>query len=288
MNTSYMSNSSPNAIPRNKYLDSLMDFSTPMSGTSKHPFERSQSSTVIEMTDKHQQETIVDQLQQKFREHEMNFQQTQTYLHSLDEHLRELTVILNQLQQSFAYHSLLKPTAEQLETRLLQMSTKREQIRLMAKNLYQSPTISQTLNDIIQQISPSSSKLPSSMMDYYGELINAGRLSMNQKNNLIERFHHEQIHRKHRTNDHHLKIQQRQEILLQLIEKLHEQHKQNERSIEIFSIDKPQFDHHNEQFTELNKLIDEYQILQDENRLLKSRAKENIKALYTVINQTVE
>ncbi|UJR33370.1 hypothetical protein I4U23_020818 [Adineta vaga] len=302
MNTSYMSNSSSETINRNKYIDSLIDFSTPMSSVSKQWKNQEQISsnhsnnstvineTMLDMNNNHNHETIIGKFLEKFREHETNFQQTQTCLHSLDGHLREITNILNQLEHSFDYHSVIKSTTDQLQTRLLQMSTKREQIRTITKNFYQSPTIIQTLNDIIQQISPSTSKLTMSTdpMIYYNELINAVRLSLNQKNHLIERFHHEQMHRKHRTNDYHLKIQERQKILLQLMEKFHEQQKQNENYIERFQIDKPKFNHHNEHLTELNKLIEEYQTLQEENRLLKHQAKENIRTLYTFISQTTE
>jgi hypothetical protein len=119
-------------------------------------------------------------------------------------------------------------------------------------------------------------------------LINAVKLSINQKSNLIERVHHEQNYIKYRTNDYQSKTKQRQQLLMQLVDKLLEQQKTNEKYMETINIDKPQFDNHAEQLAEFNKLTEEYQILQDENRLLKHQAKENIKTLYTFINQATE
>ena len=72
---------------------------------------------------------------------------------------------------------------------------------------------------------------------------------------------------------------------MQLIDKILEQQKVNEKYIEKISIDKPQFNSHNENLIEFNKLTEEYQQLQEENKLLKQKAKENIKILYNFINQ---
>jgi hypothetical protein len=124
--------------------------------------------------------------------------------------------------------------------------------------------------------------------DYYTELINAVKLSLNQKTNLIERFHYEHKQINHRMNDYHLKIQQRQQLLMQLVEKILKQQNSNEKYIEMININKPQFDYHTKQLIEFHKLNEEYQILQDENRELKQKAKENIKTLYNFINQTTE
>jgi hypothetical protein len=66
--------------------------------------------------------------------------------------IHKITIVLNQLKNSLDQNSLLKTSTDQLETRLLQMSIKREQIRTGIINFHQSPTINQTLNDIIQQV----------------------------------------------------------------------------------------------------------------------------------------
>jgi len=75
---------------------------------------------------------------------------------------------------------------------------------------------------------------------------------------------------------------------MQLVEKILEQQKINEKYIEMININQPEFDHHTKQLIEFNKLDEEYQILQNENRQLKNKAKENIKTLYNFINQTIE
>lgn len=139
MNTSYDLNSTPKLTDQNKYIESLMDFSTPMSTISTQTFNETNS-------------TIVNKLLQKFHQHKTNFSNTQNHLNLLDNHLYELTIILNQLQISLNYNSLLKPTTDQLETRLLQMTTKREQIRKEFQHFNQSPIINQTLDDIIHQV----------------------------------------------------------------------------------------------------------------------------------------
>jgi UDP-N-acetylglucosamine transferase subunit ALG13 len=144
MNTSYDFNSTPKTIDRSKYIESLMDFSTPMSTISNQWIT---TKNVHEFNS-----TILDKLLLKFNEHKIHFHNTQNYLNLLDNHLHEITTILNQLQNSLDQNSSLKTTTNQLETRLLQMSIKREQIRTVINNFHQSPTINQTLDDIIQQV----------------------------------------------------------------------------------------------------------------------------------------
>ncbi len=147
MNTSYDFNSTPKALDRSKYMESLMDFSTPMSTISNqnHSTKNLQENSSAKCT-------LLDQLLQKFHEHQNHFHHTQNYLNLLDNHLREITNILHQLQNSFDQHSSLKTTTDQLETRLFQMSIKREQIRTVMSHFHQSPTINQTLEDIIHQV----------------------------------------------------------------------------------------------------------------------------------------
>ena len=75
---------------------------------------------------------------------------------------------------------------------------------------------------------------------------------------------------------------------MQLVEKIVEENQNNDKYIQAINADKPQFDHHTEHAEALNRLTEEYQQLQEENRLLKDRAKDNIKSLYTSISQTIE
>ena len=249
-------NSTPKTI-----IESLMDFSTPMSNI-----------TNTRLTDSNRM--IVDKLLQKFYEHKTNFNRTQTYLNLLDNHIRELTNILQRLQNSLDQQSSLKPMTDQLEIRLLQMATKREQIRT-----HQSPSINQTLDDLIHQISPLKSK-STETINSYPELIHAMKLSLNQKTNLLDHVHHEENRFTNRISN----IQLKQQRLLQLIEKLLEQEKTAEKSIQFTHLPKPQFERHSKQLNELNQLNEEYQLLQNENRRLKHNAKENIKTLYNFIS----
>ncbi|CAF0740781.1 unnamed protein product [Rotaria sp. Silwood1] len=292
MNTSYALNSTPKTINQSKYIESLMDFSTPMSTISNRWISNTTliNDKIIHIQNNTNNETIIEQLLNKFNECKINFHHTKNYLNLLDSHLCEVKTVLNQLQNLLEQNSSLKTTTDQLETRLLQISIKREQIHTSINNFYLSPTINQTLNNSFQQILPRSSNIGISTdpMMYCTELINAVKSSINQRTNLIERFYHEQNRIKHQTNDYYSRFQQRQEFLMQLVEKIIDQQKINEKYIETINIDQPQFDNHREQLAELNKLNEEYQLLQDENLLLKHKAKDNIQKLYNSINQVTE
>ena len=125
-------------------------------------------------------------------------------------------------------------------------------------------------------------------MIYYNELIDIVKLSINQQTNLVERFHYEHNRLKHRIDDYHSKIKQRHQLLMQLVEQIVDRQITNEKYIETINMNKAQFDNHTERIAELIKLTEECQILQDENRFLKYRAKENIQTLYSCINQVME
>ena len=172
MNSSYEINSTPKHIHDMSYFEALMDFSTPMSTlstrwnvnpTMKHSHESQMevspkhadnsselNETIINVHDDH--EKMTDELLEKFRQHENHFRSTQTSLHRLDQHLCELGSVLRRLQASLDQNSSLRTTTDQLETRLIQMSTKREQVRCAIDQWNHSPVISQTLNDMIQQV----------------------------------------------------------------------------------------------------------------------------------------
>lgn len=102
------------------------------------------------------------------------------------------------------------------------------------------------------------------------------KLSFNQKNHLLERYHREENHLKDRT----IRMQQRQQTLLLLIEKLLEQQKNNEANLDLIN---PSFESHEKHLRELNDLNEEYQDLQNENHRLKQMAKENIRKLHRFI-----
>ena len=243
--------STPKIHDQNKYhQESLIDFSTPMSTI---PNVKPNS-------------TIIEKLFEKFHEHKTHFSQTQNYLNQLDNHLRELTNILNQFQNSFDSYSPLKLTAEQLETRLIQMSSKREQIRSIISNYQQT----------------FESKYS------YVELLNALKLSLTQKTNLIEQICQDENEFKQRRAIDDKRIHQQEDILRNLIEKLVIQQKQIHESIEHRHVHRISFDCHTKQVNEFQILYEEYQQLQQDNQQLKQKTKENINKLYASINQQSE
>ena len=74
---------------------------------------------------------------------------------------------------------------------------------------------------------------------------------------------------------------------MQLVEKIVEENQYNDNYIQAINADKPLFDQHTEHVEALNRLKEEYQQLQEENRLLKDRAKDKVKSLYTSISQAM-
>ena len=172
MNSSYGTNSTPKNIHEMNYLEALMDFSTPRNTASTHwnlnPTMKNADESRRERSSEHlnnsselnetmifvhdNSQTTTNQLLQKFRQHESHFRSTQTSLQLLDQHLSELSTVLRQLQASLDQNSPLRTTTDQLESRLTQMSTKREQALCAINQWNHSPIISETLNDIIQQV----------------------------------------------------------------------------------------------------------------------------------------
>ena len=158
---------------RNTYDESLMDFSTPMSTVPSHwtenkNFNETNKKTfsdcdnnstinndmIIEMKPNNNDNnmTILDKFVQKLNEHKVNFYNTQRNLNLLDGHLCEITKVLNRLQNSLGHNSSLKTATNELETRLLQMSIKREQIRTAVNSFYQSSTNDEILKQMIKRV----------------------------------------------------------------------------------------------------------------------------------------
>lgn len=115
----------------------------------------------------------------------------------------------------------------------------------------------------------------------YPELIKAVQSNLNKKRHLIERYQHT----RNRVYDSHSKIQQRQAVLGQFVEKLRDQQNSSEAFLVHAQANKPRFEQYAEQFAEFEKLSEEYRRLQEENRSLKHQTKENIKTLYNCVSQ---
>ena len=218
---------------------SLIDFSTPRSSVSNRWTEGK----------------IRRELFDKFRQHEIHWQQTQNSLNEFDRHLANFNEILQQLKQS----TRPLPTDE-LELRVLQMSTKREQIR---------SNLDHTLNASIGETTRKT----------YGELIKAIESNLKQKFDLTEKFV---------SKDKLVQVQHRHELLRQHLNKLLEQQRQTEESLHRIQMRKPQFDHHAEQMAEFQQLNEEFENLYEENRLLKRQAKENVRTLYNFLNELTD
>jgi septum formation inhibitor MinC len=142
-----------------------MDFSTPTGVVSTHDdcqttmkidsridetmasYDDNRSCSTIINDNNH--ETMIQMLVDTFRQHQEHFHQTQISLELFDRHLHELNIVLKRLQQLLNNRSTLSVTVEQLETRLLQMFNKREQIR---STVDQSPSIIETINDMLHQV----------------------------------------------------------------------------------------------------------------------------------------
>jgi peptidoglycan hydrolase CwlO-like protein len=88
-----------------------------------------------------------------------------------------------------------------------------------------------------------------------------------------------------RLQDSHSKLQQRQAVLRQCVQKLIDQKNTSEAFLETAQANKPHFERYTEQLVEFEKLKEEYRCLQEENRSLKHQTKENIKRLYNCVSQ---
>lgn len=234
MNRSYEYDSTPKPFNRSKYIESVMDFSTPMSTIStRWMMNNSQLKNSID------DNNVYDQLLRKLHEYKVSFYHTKNYLHLLDIHLHGLTKFLNQEKCLSDSNSLLRT--------ILQMSVKLDYIRKAMNYVPQSPKLVETIQKMIEDIR---------------------NISVSSQTSTV------------RTDDYYTKLQQRQELLLELADKIVEQQKFMEKA----NLNKPKFDNHNERLVELQKLTDEYQSLQDENRLLKNKIKANIQILNIFIN----
>jgi hypothetical protein len=129
----------------NRLLSPITETSTeilssplPMNRTS---FDTSQKSANLILTNN---TSTIDEIYQtlllKFHQYTINFHQIQNYLNTLDQHLQALTLIIKYLQNE----KNLTNTIECLETRLLQIRVKRDQIDCLLNHF--------SIQKIIQQV----------------------------------------------------------------------------------------------------------------------------------------
>ncbi|CAF2336610.1 unnamed protein product [Rotaria sp. Silwood2] len=198
---------------------------------------------------------------QKFHQCIKNFHDIQNYLNKFDQHFKELSIIIESLRTNKNLTSII----ELIETRLLQMNVKRNQIDHL---LNQS-----SMKNIIEKITPF--VLKSKLTIDYNELLTSMQLSMNQETTLIDHLKNEYRYTKYQLNEYSLKLKQRHELLIKLTKQIQQfliQHDRIIKQTNHISI----INQHNRQSNELINLSNEYEQLQIENSLLTLKAKENL------------
>ncbi|CAF0751299.1 unnamed protein product [Rotaria sordida] len=197
---------------------------------------------------------------QKSHQYMKDFHNIQNYLNKFDKHFKELSNIIEYLRTNKNFTN----TIELIETRLLQMHVKRNQIdRLLNQS---------SIKNLIEKILPYI--LKSKLIINYNELLTSLQLSMNQKTTLIDHLKNEYRYRKYRLNEYSLKFQQQNELLIKLIKQI-QYDKIIKPTNHIFII--------NQQSNELINLSNEYKQLQNENYLLTLKAKENLQKFSMII-----
>ncbi|CAF3345113.1 unnamed protein product [Rotaria sp. Silwood1] len=198
---------------------------------------------------------------QKFHQCIKNFHNIQNYLNKFDQHFKELSIIIECLRTNKNFID----TIELIETRLLQMNVKRNQI----DHVLNQPSIKHIIEKIVPFI------LKSKLIIDYKELLTSIQLSMNQKSTLIDHLKNEYRYTKYQLNEYSLKLKQRHELLIKLTTQIQEFLIQHDRIIKqtnyILIINQ-----HNRQSNELINLSNEFEQLQNENYLLTLKAKENL------------
>ncbi|UJR33620.1 hypothetical protein I4U23_021055 [Adineta vaga] len=200
-------------------------------------------------------------LLQKLHQYTKNFHTIQTYLNTLHEHFKALSIILEYLRKDSNILHVIEP----IETRLLQMRAKRNQIDHL---LNQS-----SLKTLIQQISPSI--LQSRFNIDYDEFLTAIQLNINQKTTLIDHLKNEYRYKKYQINEYASKVEQRHDLLIKLTNQIAQfiiEHDRILKQVNSISI----INEHNRQCIELTKLSREYEQLRQENHHLTLKAKENL------------
>jgi hypothetical protein len=141
-----LEHSTPHGTLPNRLLSPITETSTeilsvslPINKTSSDTSEKTTSNLVLTNNTSTIDE-IYQILLQKFHQYTTNFHQIQNYLNTLEQHLQLLTLIIKHLQND----KNLINTIEFLETRLLQIRVKRDQIDRLLNHF--------SIQKIIQQV----------------------------------------------------------------------------------------------------------------------------------------
>jgi len=250
--------------------------------------------------------TYCNELIAKFDQHANSFLTLEQCLGNLDEHLKEFTPIIEKLRSYFNNVETnktesLESTASYLESRIVMINVKKEQVRMKMNDLCNTPTMNddsvrETISTMIQHISPSPSSSqrtarttadrkgsPSSLP--YHELIAALQYSLRQKMSLIDNLNNSYDHTNRKTTAFNELAQTRQQLLLDLTQKTENLMQQTITTGNLMPTP-PNFDcyniHQPDQVNEFDELAREYHILEEQNRLLKHKVKTNIQFLYNL------
>jgi hypothetical protein len=133
--------STPNSRLHNRLLSPITEHSAETLSTNKTCSDTSQKSPNIVLTNDNLTTDKLNQiLLQRFHQYITNFQNIQNYLNTLDQHLKELSIIINCLRNDKKLINSIEP----IETRLLQIRVKRDQIdRLLNQS---------SIKNLIQQV----------------------------------------------------------------------------------------------------------------------------------------
>jgi len=149
---SVIEQSTPNGALPNRLLSPITENSAEILSSSlsinKTCLDISQKSTNTVLTnDNSTLDELNRTLLQRFHQYTTNFHDIQNYLNTLDKHFKELSVIIEYLR----HDQNLTDIIELIETRLLQMRVKRDQIDRLINH--------SSIKDIIQQVCNSSINL---------------------------------------------------------------------------------------------------------------------------------
>ncbi|CAF3638628.1 unnamed protein product [Rotaria socialis] len=203
----------------------------------------------------------IDELNLMLNQYMKNLCNIQNYLNKLDEHFKDLSKIIEYLRNNKSFTN----TVELIETRLLQMYVKRNQINDLLNQF--------SIKHLMEKISPLI--LKSKSVINYNELLISTQLSINQKTTLIDHLKNEYRYTKYHLNEYSLKLKDRRESLMKLTKQIQQfliQQSRAAKEANFISIN----NQHDRQHIELTNLSNEYEQLQNENYLLALKAKENL------------
>lgn len=131
-------NSTPDLRRERSLIESLIDFSTPM------------STLTSKLDDK--QETTVEKLQDALNQYEKDFGQTKNYLKLLDVDLNALNSTLEEFKRKFDEDNFLSSNRSFVENQLEEINNKTKEVQKMVDQLESSSSVNETIHQILEQV----------------------------------------------------------------------------------------------------------------------------------------